>query len=67
MSEFTAKRQLAQALLAMTWEEMDDFAERCLTASRDADDNGDGDGVRYVAQCLLDTATEIMNEGEDQS
>lgn len=49
---------LAKALLDLDWSDMDAFAEMARSAAKD--DFGGTNDVRYVAQCLVEWATEIV-------
>lgn len=48
--------ELATALLALDWSDMDDFAARIREIA--TDDNGARNDERYISQCLIDWARE---------
>ena len=48
--------KLANALLNLKWEEMDDLASRIYEVA--TDDNGEINDPRFISQCLLDFAIE---------
>lgn len=52
---------LAESLLELSWSDMDDFASRIEEIATDG--NGKKNDPRYIAQCLLDWAQEIIDAG----
>lgn len=52
--------KIAEEFKKLTWQEMNDFAERIVEFA--TDENGQPNGATYIAQCLLDWADETTDD-----
>lgn len=52
-------KKLSAELMELKWSQLDDFAQRIHEIS--VDDNGDQNDVRYISQCLIDWANEVLS------
>lgn len=52
--------KIAEEFKKLTWQEMNDFAERITQFA--TDDEGKPNGATYIAQCLLDWADEATDD-----
>lgn len=50
-------RELAKIITEMTWQQLDEFAERIMEIA--TDDEGIPNDERYIAQCLITDALEV--------
>lgn len=53
------RKDMANIILKMTWEELDDFAQRVSEIA--TDDNGEQNDNHYIASALIDTARDAVN------